>query len=93
MTSTAPEQGSVNTNTQAARAGSQQEAQSQRDARIGDFVSDQSLGRAQGTAVAAAVVANVDRLGLGSGNGGATYRPPTHDVPVSLRGAGSQFQK
>ncbi|TQN65692.1 hypothetical protein CSHISOI_09766 [Colletotrichum shisoi] len=91
MASTTPQQGSVNTETQAARTVSQQEAQIQRDARIRHFVSDQSLGRAQGTAAAAAVVANVDRLGLGSGNGGATYRPPTHDV--RLRGTGSQFQK
>ncbi|WQF78483.1 hypothetical protein CDEST_03497 [Colletotrichum destructivum] len=93
MASTTPQQGSVNTETQAARTVSQQEAQSQRDARIRDFLSDRSLGRAQGTAAAAAVVANVDRLGLGSGNDGATHRSPTHEVPVSLRGAGSQFQK
>ncbi|KAJ0146384.1 hypothetical protein CTA2_920 [Colletotrichum tanaceti] len=100
MASTTPQQGSVNNETQAARTVSQQETQSQREARNRDFVSDHSLGRAQGTtaaaaaAAAAAAVANVDRLGLGSGNDGATCRRPfTHDVPATLRGIGSQFQE
>ncbi|KAK1991519.1 hypothetical protein LX36DRAFT_345715 [Colletotrichum falcatum] len=102
MSSTAAQQGSVSADTPTARTGiTSHEARGQRDARIQTFLSDQTLrlvhptvaSQQRSSLLAAAAVADIDRLGLGSsgaGTGGAVGQP-VNVVPLILRGAGSQF--
>ncbi|KAK1585148.1 uncharacterized protein LY79DRAFT_559328 [Colletotrichum navitas] len=101
MSSNTPQQGSVSTNSSATKTVTSSEARGQRDARIQTFLSDQSLRLVHGTvttqqrssSLAAAAVADIDHLGLGSSGAGAggAVGQPVDAVPLALRGTGSQF--
>ncbi|KAK2034257.1 hypothetical protein LX32DRAFT_724501 [Colletotrichum zoysiae] len=100
MSSTAPQQGSVCTDSSTAEIRTPHETRGQRDARIQTFLSDQALRPVHGTVTTqqrtsslAAAAADIDRLGLGSsgtGTGGGVVQS-VDVVPLTLRGTGSQF--
>ncbi|KAK2015464.1 hypothetical protein LZ32DRAFT_656490 [Colletotrichum eremochloae] len=101
MSSTTPQQGSVQTDPSTAKTETSHEVCAQRDSRIQTFLSDQALRLVNETVATqqrssspvAAAVANIDRLGLGSsgaGTGGAIGQS-VNVVPINLRGTGSQF--